>query len=399
MQILEPLSTDLQLLILRSAPSTRSLLLGLPPPLHPTALRARHPSTDGSASLTLPPMQFTPVRYTLPAAPAAPAHAEARPHPLQLWAAATHACAQLTHLTRLHSQGPSAAGVRGSATLAAELVRGVGDLRGLTRLRSLALPQLTLGAVGSQPLAEALAGMGELTALDLSETGADMHALAPGLADLSELQTLNLSRVSLTGGQAHALACHIPCLTALTCIDLSHATLRNRDWLALCEPLGALRALRVLRLEHNQLAARDLRPDSSAMHVWHALEVLSLQGNWLLAGAAEHFVRSCRTARTLDLSSTGLTAPGLRQIALRLCSLTQLQELRLAGNGLGADGIAELAACFDALCGLTALDVSSTDIDDAGAFVLGMLLPSLRNLQVRRPVPARLWTSICFASA
>lgn len=381
LQILEPLSTDLQLLVLRSAPSLRCLITRLPPRLHAHALRARFPSIDASASLALPPLQFTPLQFTKPPSSRSPPHYFSRPHPLQLWAAAAHACKQLPHLTRLRSEGPSMHS--GDGGCGGDLLRGVGALGSLSFLLSLELPQLTLRTAGTKRLAEALACMPALTDLDLRETAADMHAFAPALACVPSLRRLNLSRVSLSHGQAVPLARHICALTALSCIDLSHASLHNGDWRALGERLQGMHTLRVLHLDHNHLAASDDDASSpDAANAWCALETLSLSCNWLLRDGAEGFLRGARSLAELNFTSTGLTAGTLAEIALPLCLLSQLRGLRLAGNGLGAAGVTQLGACFDSLTGLTALDLSSTEMDDAAALVLAMMIPALGGLQV-----------------
>eukprot|EP00892_Ulva_mutabilis_P003643 jgi/Ulvmu1/1650/UM114_0018.1 len=380
---LESLSVDLQILVLRSAPSLWNLLSALPPSLHPTALHARFPSIDTSSSLTLPPLQFPPIRFTDPSSAKKHAAASPRPHPLQLWAAAAHACAQLTQLTRLRSDGARISNSRGTFT--ADAVRGLRHLSCLSQLRCLELPEVTLRCAGSAVLAETLACMPALTSLDLSETEADMHALAPAFQHLGALCVLRIPHVRLCGCQAHTLARHVTALARLTYMDISYASLRNPDWHALLPSMRSMRTLRVLRLDHNQLMESGVWPNEAGgrVHEWHALEELSLQGNWLLAAGAAHFATAARASlKRLDMTSTGLTAPGVAALALPLCCLSCLEDLRLGGNCLAAEGITELAACFDSIPSVTALDLSGTETNDTGVAVLGMLLPSLPRLQV-----------------
>lgn len=185
MQVINALSDDLGLQVVRATRTPLSRMLSLLPTshLHPFLLRALHPSIDSHSSLHL---------SAIP------------PSTLHI---ATPAIATLTQLKTLSLDGPALTAPSTPATTH-PLLSILSTLPALTNLslRNTALER------SAPALAAALSALPHLASLDLSQNHLDpaLHALAGALPDATALRILHLDSMLSSAAALHALA------TALT---------------------------------------------------------------------------------------------------------------------------------------------------------------------------------------
>ncbi|NXK49967.1 MFHA1 protein, partial [Chauna torquata] len=205
-------------------------------------------------------------------------------------------------------------------------------LRHLGRLAELDLSHNRLRGLGDGGVLAGLRGLRKLS-LSHNELGAEGPGLPPCLAELGDLEELDLSFNRL---------CHLP------------------------EGLGRLRHLRALDVDHNQLPSFP-----APLLELAALEELDCSGNRHL-GALPEGIAALRHLKILWLSGTGLAA-----LPEGLCQLGALESLMLDGNQLRS-----LPAGFGGLQRLKMLNLSSNLLGEFPAAILA--LPGLEELYLSR---------------
>lgn len=320
MQIFNALPDHLLQAVLSSAPLP-ACLTTLPPPYHPAALRAHHPSADSSDTLHL--TNLTPDAV----APAVDA---------------TH------HLTHLHALSISSLTLPASPPLSTLL-------HALPHLTSISLRDSAISPAAAGSLAAALPDLQALRELDLSENTLPlpaMHALVPALPRCAALTSLQLrATVPLSppsAGSLTALAAALPPrLAALSVGGVGPQCASRPDRglssavVALLQALGSLPRVIELTLEFTnfKLAAHQVTPFAAALARLSHLTYLFLTVPHL--GAP---ITRAQPDDTDDVSEAGDAPPSAAQdsnwsgerdvLGQSLTVLTSLKALKLDTCGL-----------------------------------------------------------------
>jgi Ran GTPase-activating protein (RanGAP) involved in mRNA processing and transport len=254
--------------------------------------------------------------------------------------------------------------------------------------------------VGMTVLAGPLGLLTQLEHLDASHNLLRVegtHALAAAFPSLGRLQHLNLSynelgvdvvvaRGVIVRGMT-VLAGPLRLLTQLEHLDASHNFLRVEGTRALAAAFPSLGRLQHLNLSLNELgpigagvlaAAQGSDPSSAAPEQFPALLTLNLSGNGLGADGMKQLApafNQMAALRELDVSTnhvgTGDIPSGWSD---GLAHLRNLRSLRFRGNDIGAQRMAELAGSLRSLVQLQLLNVSWNNMGDDGCGALAHAL-------------------------
>jgi len=289
---------------------------------------------------------------------------------------------------------------------AVALSHGLAQCKGL---RVVDLSTNRVGDVGAVALARALqnsAGSLEAVCLESNEVGAEGTAALAGLAETcTSLRTLllghndigdrgaaslaaalllgstSLTKLGMTPEEHRALlasaggallqrassrARRAPCLSAQTeaaglrTVDLSHCNIGASGALALAEPFATASCANALEC------------------VWMGSNPLGEEGAAaLMAGLTAH---TCERLEELNLAGCGLGAGGAARVAAAVHRFPALNALGLASNELGDDGAAALAEGLVQCPALEVLVLDRNEITCRGAQALARALPKCRAL-------------------
>jgi Ran GTPase-activating protein (RanGAP) involved in mRNA processing and transport len=235
-------------------------------------------------------------------------------------------------------------------------------------------------AAGMAAIAPQLAKLSQLTSLDLSSNQLDdagMTALAPQLAKLSQLTSLDLSNNYFGPDGMAALAPHLTKLSQLTSLDLTDNNLGAAGMAALAPQLAKLSQLTSLDLAYTQLGAAGMA--ALAPHLAHLSQLTSLDlyGNELgdagIAALAQHLAKLSQLT-SLDLRDNKLGPEGMAALAPYLAKLSQLTSLELGYNKLGDAGMAALAQHLAKLSQLTSLELRGNNLGPEGMAIIEPIL-------------------------
>jgi Leucine-rich repeat (LRR) protein len=263
-------------------------------------------------------------------------------------------------------------------------------LKQLSLLTSLDLSGLLeLDEDGALALAPALASMSALSTLNLRDCRIDAggaRALEPAFARLAVLATLDLEFNAADSDTVFALelAQALASLTALTSLGLSKCNIDACGASALALTLTRLTGMQTLDLSRNKIdaaAASALSPSLAGLIAMQSLKLSECAIGEAGAAALAPALTSLTSLTTLDLSSCAIGVAGVSALAPALAGLTALTALNLRRNGrLGDAGAAALAAALAGLRGLTSLDLSQNGICGGGAAALETLRAGLPRL-------------------
>jgi len=192
------------------------------------------------------------------------------------------------------------------------------------------------------------------------EKATKLDAVLPLLAQLPDLEELNLGNAAVTDANVRVLQ-GMPKLRSL---GLMSAPIGD-DALAVVKTLPALRVLNVSQTKVTDAGLVHLRELT-------ALQYLGLKGTGITDAGLVH-VASLTGLDNLNLADTKVTDAGLEQLA----GMTRLESLNLSNDNVTDAGLAKLGR----LIGLAGLNLSGTKVTDAGLVHLKQF-PKLTKLNV-----------------
>jgi Ran GTPase-activating protein (RanGAP) involved in mRNA processing and transport len=274
------------------------------------------------------------------------------------------------------------------------------------RLTSLDVSDNGLGDVAVESLVEWLPS--SLQALHVSSNSFSAAAVTQLLQALTKANLPALTTLELSGNLFDLKACQaltgLLTMTAarssLKTLCLAHCGLDDVTAPCVAEALHTT-SVEVLDLSENDcllcfiFAMEERKPVTFPA----SLRVLSVAGNACKRTAVVGFAQSLRgccdhleglflshtlmgdaalaafftglgstpTLRVLDLSHCGLTYRSGKLLSQQLPVATQLEELRLAGNMLEAEGVMDFSSGLQRMCRLTQLDLGSCYLGNCGA--------------------------------
>lgn len=260
---------------------------------------------------------------------------------------------------------------------------------------------------GTSALASALVKMTGLEALSLtagSVNSGSLQALqellpksgAPWLPCMQHIRELNLSsNTSLRDDGARILAPILAGLVSLETLDISWNGICPEGAEALAPSFQNLTTLRFINVSFNDLYDQGVIAFASAWENLRNLEHLNM--NMCSASGAgcvklaEALVRFSKLSH-LDLSRcllaggalTGVMddTTGARALAEALRTHDSLRHLDLFGSGLNADVMTHMAPCIAKHSGLTCLDLRDRTMSAMGVVALSNRITTLQNLEV-----------------
>jgi Ran GTPase-activating protein (RanGAP) involved in mRNA processing and transport len=262
----------------------------------------------------------------------------------------------------------------------AEMAALAPQLAKLSQLTSLVLGGNYFGPGGMAALAPQLAKLSQLTSLGLSFNNfgpAGMAALAPHLAELSQLTSLGLGDNELGPEGMAALAPHLAKLSQLTSLDLRSNQLGEAGIAALAPHLAHLSQLTSLELGANDLGLAGMAALAPQLAHLSQLTSLGLSLNILgpdgMAALAPHLAKLSQLT-SLKLGGNDLGPEGMAALAPQLAKLSQLTSFDLRNNTLGPDGMAAIAAPLAHLTQLTSLDLGYNNLGPEGMAIIEPIL-------------------------
>lgn len=306
------------------------------------------------------------------------------------------------------------------------------QLHKIPQLTSLSLLDMNMHEDGFEAFLQNLGSITGLRRLDLSNSGLGrneehIYTLLCVLEQLSGLQELDLSGTFMSHGSVKQLEEGFSIMTQLTHFAMRNVVMPNGGPSMLMSSiernLKSLRSLDVMAfgVHHNNLfrVIEHLTKMSTLMQLWMgnntfgphgvyelaphlpklpSLEVLSLPGvseqppgGWrrfkpgpLAEHLASHLL-NCTRLQKLDLSllynsRNEETVPVMRHLS----TLTSLQRLLLAGNGVSDEGVRESMQYFQALSNLQMLSLYTAGSTDLRAKTLLPLIRHSPNLRLIR---------------
>ena len=282
-------------------------------------------------------------------------------------------------------------------TVADEAAGWAEALRRIAACRAARADTLDLGGLQLTRVPEEVAGLINLTSLDLGNNNIDAEGVQ-ALAGLANLRSLNMSSNSLNNGALTDLSA-LTSLTSLTSLNLFN----NFLVAARVKKLEGLINLTDLNLNANCIGPEGAK----TLKGLFTLKSLGLDANGI-GDAGVRTLSELGKLTSLNLAGNGITAQGA--IALRslinltnlnlaknffgsstkvdncigtngahaLGALVNLASLNLVGNDIGDDG----ARALGALGGLTSLELGSNQIGDAGARAVAECLTRLTSLEL-----------------
>jgi len=227
---------------------------------------------------------------------------------------------------------------------------------------------------------------GPLNKLDLSSNhihDVEDIGLLGSLTLLTGLKELNLSKNTIEYRGATTLASALTCLTALQSLDLSYNKIGDAGAAALAGALSRLKGLKFLNLYTNSLGGGDIAL-APALGGLSDLQELNLGGNDLGAAGATALAGSLSRLiglQSLDLRNNSIEAAGATALAPALGVLRELRALNLSFNQLGDAGVVPLAGGLSGLSRLQRLKLDNNRIEADGAVALAGVLRLLTGLQ------------------
>jgi len=264
-------------------------------------------------------------------------------------------------------------------------------------------------------LLECMRGNTALTRLDISGIGAKPEFLAALFTTIAANRALPLTDINLSGntidaGAASALAKFLETTQhGISSLNLANCGIDKKSapiiGSALKKNPKTASSLSVLNLANNKLEAEGSAAIAAFLSSPNMLTHLSLRSTQSsLETVVGALVRGCQELRRLDvsgsrippkavtqlvqwiksssqlkmlnLSSTGITADGLRDIIIAIGQNVYLEEVQLKAkdNAFGDRGAAVFACGFDQMKNVRALDLADNDLGDDGVAVVAHAL-------------------------
>jgi len=247
---------------------------------------------------------------------------------------------RLTDLRRLVLMGNKLAG-GGATALAREALP---HLRGLTELN------LSYGGFDTEAIKELVPAIKDLQALELlnlrnnkfEEKGAEVLALE-AVRHLKRLQLLDIRLSGVREGTMEAMAPGLAQLSCLRTLELGDKRLLMAFIAALprCVPIN-LASFRELALDKCDLTEESMADLAPGMRLLTSLQVVSFRANEALgyagAKALAEVLPSLHVLRELHLAQCGLQSDSMQELAPSIAQLGDLEVLNLMNNNLGDDG-------------------------------------------------------------
>jgi len=272
----------------------------------------------------------------------------------------------------------------------AELAPGLAQL---SELEALHLGGNDFGAEGMAVLAdEALPHMGKLKVLDLRVFPSRLHKvaaghLARGLANLEALRELDISYCGLTAASMLQIAPSFCYLVDLARLKLRSNELGERGAQALAtEGLPYVKQLKVLDISRCVLTPEGVQELAPGIAHLRGLETLLLEGNECGTKGAQALATDAfphlANLKELDVAACGLKAAAAKLLAPGLEHLRALEVLVLRGNDFGTAAAELIGPALLHLIGLKVLDLKNCELTRPAAEALTPGLSQLRHLKV-----------------
>ena len=285
-----------------------------------------------------------------------------------------------------------------AAEAACRLLTNLGEFEVLSVLK---LSDNSFGSCGGTALSEVLCRLGGLTVLELARTliGKDgAFALAKGLRQLTVLRLLGLAENQI-GAIAIGGLCEALPSASMEELDLGCNALGPSGATALARCLKVITRIQTLKLPGNFLGQLGGEALADSLCLLSGLTNLDLHGNNLgpvgvraivncLVGVARDSETVCPSSlsskvvplSTLNLGDNQLNIEGGVVCAARFSRLSTLQEVNLAGNGLGLVGCRAVFAALVPIPILCKLDLSESGLEEECWETLGEQLGNLTSL-------------------